>query len=112
MRDQKVYCQDILDRIQRIERYADAGHEAFLCSELVQDAVIRNFEVIGEIVKRLDEPLIADFPEVMWSDFAGFRDVLIHQYNKVRIDLVWEFARDDLPALKAAIAAILSSMDI
>lgn len=89
MRDQCILCSDILDRIRRIEVYTAGGRETFMSSELHQDGVIRSFEVIGEVVKRLDPDLAAEYPHVPWSDFAGFRDVLIHQYNKIRLDLVW-----------------------
>ena len=110
-RDQRPYCREILDRIRRIENYTAAGRAAFLESELLQDGVIRSFEVIGEVVKRLDPVLTAQYPLVTWSDFAGFRDVLIHQYQRVRLDLVWEFAQEDLPTLKAAVTALLADLD-
>ena len=110
-RDQQIYCRDILDRIRRIETYTAAGRDAFFTSELLQDGVIRSFEVIGEVVKRLDPSLQAQHPELAWSDFAGFRDVLIHQYHSVRIDLVWRFAQEDLPALKQAITALLDELE-
>lgn len=110
-RDQNIYCRDILDRIRRIEIYTRGGRDSFLASELLQDGVIRSFEVIGEVVKRLDPTLQEQHPEVAWSDFAGFRDVLIHQYDRVRIDLVWRFTREDLPALKQAIVALLRELD-
>ena len=66
-------------------------------SQLHQDAVIRSFEVIGEAVKRLDNSLIAQQPQVPGRDFAGFRDVLIHQYERVVLESVWLFAKEDLP---------------
>ncbi|GIK66122.1 MAG: DUF86 domain-containing protein [Chloroflexota bacterium] len=111
MKDQRVYLRDILERIARLERYIAEGRDAYMQSELLQDGVIRSFEVIGEIIKRLDPTLTSQQPSVTWSDFAGFRDVLIHQYNKIRLDLVWEFANDDLPPLKAAIEAMLQALD-
>lgn len=110
-RDQQIYCRDILDRIRRIETYTAGGRDAFLASELLQDGVIRSFEVIGEIVKRMEPDLQAQYPAVAWGDFAGFRDVLIHQYDKIRIDLVWRFTHEDLPSLKQAVAALLNDPD-
>jgi uncharacterized protein with HEPN domain len=100
MKDQRIYCRDILERIERIERYTSEGREAFMGSELLQDGVVRCFEVIGEAVKRFDASITETHPEVIWSDFAGFRDVLIHRYGGVRYDLVWEFIQEDLPPLK------------
>ena len=67
--------------------------------------------MIGEVVKRLDPALTAQYPQVTWSDFAGFRDVLIHQYHNVPLDLVWDFVEEDLPALKDAMVALLTDME-
>ncbi len=110
-KDQRPYYREILDRIRRIENYIVGGRAAFLESELLQDGVIRSFELIGEVVKQLDRTQTAQYPAVTWSDFAGFRDVLIHQYQHVRLDLVWEFAQEDLPALKAAVTGLLADLE-
>lgn len=110
-RDQHIYFRDILDRIRRIEAYTAGGRDAFLASELLQDGVIRSFEVIGEVVKRTDPTLLEQHADVAWSDFAGFRDILIHQYDRVRVDLVWRFTQEDLPALKLAVAALLMELE-
>ena len=61
-KDQRLYCRDILDRIRRIENHTVARWDAFLESELLQDGVIRSFEVIGEVIKRLDPVLTARYP--------------------------------------------------
>ena len=110
-RDPRLNLNDILDRIDRIERYTSRGHNSFMQSELRQDAVIRSFEVIGEAVKRLDKTLIAQQPQVAWKDFAGFRDVLIHQYERIVLESVWLFAQEDLPALKAAVLVLLKQSE-
>ena len=109
--DPRLNLYDILERIERIERFTSVGRESFLRSELHQDAVIRSFEVIGEAVKRLDNSLLAQQPQVSWRDFAGFRDVLIHQYDRVVLESVWLFAQEDLPGLKVAVTAMLSQLD-
>jgi uncharacterized protein with HEPN domain len=61
----------------------------------------------GEIIKRLDESLLAQQPQVNWRGYAGFRDILIHQYDKVILDIVWGSARDERLALKEALLANL-----
>ena len=109
-RDQRAYCRDILDRIRRIESYTASGRDAFLESEFIQDAVIRCFEVIGVAVKRLDVDLLERAPHVVWRDFTGFRNMLIHQYHGIKLDLVWDFAQEDLPTLKAAVTALLKNL--
>ncbi len=64
-KDQRPYCSEILDRVRRIEDYTAAGREAFMESELLQDGVIRSFEVIGEVAKRLDPALTKRYPQII-----------------------------------------------
>jgi uncharacterized protein with HEPN domain len=109
-KDQLAYLNDILDRIHRIESYTAIGKEEFLNSDLHQDAVLRSFEVIGEVVKRLDPVLTTTHTKIMWNRFAGFRDIIIHQYNKIRFDLVWEYVQEDLPPLKVTILEMIQQL--
>jgi uncharacterized protein with HEPN domain len=76
---------------------------------MVQDAVMRNFEVMGEAAKRVSSDLRARHPEVPWRRVAGFRDVLIHGYMQVEPGAVWNAVEASLPALKRLIAGILSA---
>jgi len=110
-RPQSDYCQDILDRIARIEEYVSCGRDTFMQSPLHQDAVKFCFLVIGEAIKRLDDDLRALHPHIPWRQFARFRDVLIHQYHNTDIIVAWQASQEDLPPLKAAVAALLSSLD-
>jgi len=110
MKSQRQYCQDILARLTMIERFTAEGEAAFMADERTQEAVIRCFEVIGEVVKRLDPSLTEQHPKVEWKSFAGFRDVLIHQYDKVLIDTVWDAVQNDLAPLRAAVEALLASI--
>lgn len=82
-----------------------------MLSKMRQDAVIFCFLVIGEAIKQLDEYLTSSHPHIPWRQYARFRDVLIHQYHNTEIEIAWLAARDELPALKAAIISILSSLD-
>lgn len=82
----------------------------FIGSPMAQDAVIRNFEVIGEAVKRIPESLKEERPDIPWRRIAGLRDVLIHQYLRVDLEAVWAIVRDDLHEFKQAVAEILAEM--
>jgi|GEM_PF-1097762 len=89
MTDDVGYLSDITECIERIESYTVAGRSAFMASPLIQDGVIRNFEVIGEATKRLTPALTQLRPELPWRRVAGFRDMLIHRYRSVDLEAVW-----------------------
>lgn len=98
-----VYVIHIEERITRIEEIVSEGRVAFMSSHILQDAVIRNFEVIGEAAKQLSDDFKAAYPGVPWQRVAGFRDVLIHNYMGVDLDEVWRVVEQSLPDLKRAI---------
>ena len=110
-KDPRVYLAHILECADRIERYLGQDREAFLRDTMVQDAVIRNFEVIGEAAKRIPEQFRVVHAGIPWRLMAGFRDVLIHDYEGVDLERVWRIAQEDLPAVKIAIARILPSLE-
>lgn len=110
-KDPRHYALHILESAARIEAYLRDGEEHFLRDTKTQDAVIRNFEVIGEAAKRVSESYRAQHPSVPWQLMAGFRDVLIHNYEGVDLPRVWKIATQDLPAAVAAIAAILPPLE-
>jgi uncharacterized protein with HEPN domain len=110
-KDPRVYLAHIMECIQKIERFTQGGKERFLEDELVQDAVLRNFEVIGEAAKRLDEVYRASHPDIPWRAIAGLRDVLIHQYEGVELERVWAIVEKDLPGLKQSIAGLLPPLE-
>ncbi len=108
MKSEKLYLQDILEKIEKIERYTKPGEAHFLTEELLQDAVIRNFEVIGEAMRYLSEATQKRYPTVRWKDFIGFRNILIHQYDNVKMSIVWVAIEQDLPVLKKAVMELLN----
>lgn len=107
MRDDIAYLRHILDAIARIESYSLGGRGAFLAQPLIQDAILRNLEVIGEAVKGLSPAVRSDAPEVPWAQIAGMRDVLIHEYFGVNLGTVWNAVERRLPELRAAAERLL-----
>lgn len=110
-KDPRVYLAHILECIQKIERFTTGGKERFLSEKLLQDAVLRNLEIIGEAAKRLDDAYRSAHPEVPWRALAGLSNVLIHQYEGVDMERVWAVVEGDLPDLKGAIAALLPPLE-
>ena len=110
-KDPRVYLAHILECIQKIERFTAQGRSRFFQDVMVQDAVLRNFEVIGEAAKWLDDAYRAAHPEIPWRALAGLRDVLIHQYASVDLERVWAIVEGELRGLREAIAALLPPLD-
>jgi len=103
-----AYLRHILDAVSRIEEYTeDMNREDFLSSNLHQDAVIRQVEVIGEAARKVSEETRKRHTEVPWKDMAGMRDKLIHGYFGVDLDAVWDTVKEDIPRLKTMIQALL-----
>lgn len=111
-KDPRVYLAHVLERADRIERYIRDGEDAFLSDQKTQDAVIRNFEVIGEAVKRVPEHYREAHPEIPWKLMAGFRDVLIHGYEGLDLARVWHVAAVDLPEARTAVAHLLPPLEV
>ena len=102
------FLRDILDNIARAQRFTDGlTLEQFSEDEKAMYATVRTLEIVGEATKRLPSALRERQPSVPCSDLAGLRDVIIHQYDRVQMDRVWEAARVELPALAPLISRLL-----
>lgn len=105
-RDESLYLADIRDAIARVLSYTTAGRGAFFADPMMQDAVARNLEIMGQAVKGLSQATRDAHPEIPWKKIAGTRDRVIHGYFRVDLDIVWEIVERELPALQEKMATI------
>jgi uncharacterized protein with HEPN domain len=109
-RDSSAYFDDILDAIGAIREYTgELTREDFGRDRKTVDAVLHNLEVIGEAVKQLPADVRSAHPGVEWQKIAGLRDILIHAYFGIDLDIVWDVVSKKLPALETQIRSIFDS---
>jgi len=106
-KDDRLYLIHIRDCCQRIQDYSKEGRDVFLTSGMLQDAIARNLEIIGEASKRVSLSFREDHPEIPWKQMAGMRDVLIHDYEGVSPEIVWLVVDGEIPQLLASIEVLL-----
>ncbi|MDO8471571.1 MAG: DUF86 domain-containing protein [bacterium] len=108
-KDNRIYLQDILDAVVKVEQYTKKfTQKKFATDELVQDAVIRNLELIGEAVGHLTSGFTKKHPDFPSHEAIAMRNFLIHQYDEIDVDILWETIQKDLPALKEQVRAIMA----
>jgi len=106
-RKSQLYMQDILDSIERIETYIKGlSFQKFSQNQMVIDAVVRNFEIIGEASKKLPAKIKSLHPEIPWKEMAGMRNKMTHEYFGVDLKIVWKTAKQSLPDLKKSLENI------
>ena len=104
-RSEALYIKDIADAIAHIEQYTKGiSFTKFSKTPMIIDAVVRNFEVIGEAAKNLSPKTKASVTEIPWEDITGMRNKIIHEYFGVDLEIIWETIRESLPVFKKAIA--------
>ena len=104
IKSDRLYLNDIVEAIQRIEEYTkDLTKKQFLSNYLVQDAVIRNLEIIGEAAARIKRISPAVYKDLKLEQAKGMRNVLAHDYHQVDLLIVWQTIRTDIPKLKQSI---------
>ncbi len=107
-REYSQYLEDILEAIARIEEYTGGmSFEEFAEERMTQDAVVRNLEIIGESVKNIPEEVKRERSDIEWRKIAGLRDILIHAYFGIDIEIVWDIVKSELPPLREKIEEML-----
>ena len=92
------YLEDMLLAMQRIEEYiGELEFIRFKQNYMIVDAVIRNFEIIGEAAKHIPDELLQKYPQIPWKKMYGLRNVITHEYFGIDYEMIWEIAKNDLP---------------
>ena len=110
MRADAERLRDVLEAIERIERYAGGRTDAFEKNELIQNWVVSHIQVIGEACSRVSDAIQARHPEIPWTKIVGMRNILVHNYFEIDVDAVKAVLESDLPVLKPQVEAILDEL--
>jgi len=110
MRDDREKLRDMLEAIERINRYAVQGRQSFEQNELIQTWFIQHLQIIGEASRVMSADIREQNPEVPWSQIIGMRNILTHNYFEIDLEVVWSVIERDLPNLKRQIEIILQAL--
>lgn len=106
MKDKKK-LHDILDAIEAIEAYSVPSYDEFLADSKTQDAILYNLIIIGEAANQVSDDFQEQHHTIPWSAMIGTRNIIVHGYDQVKLQIVWEILQRDLKGLKAEITKVL-----
>jgi uncharacterized protein with HEPN domain len=107
MRNSKERLLDMMEAIQRIEKYAVKGRHAFIDSELIQTFVVHNLQIFGEAACKISSEYRQQHPEIPWRKIMGMRHILVHDYFQIDLEIVWAVVEKELPILKEKLLTLI-----
>ena len=108
MKDNKIYLEDIISSIKKIEKYInDISFEEFSDNEMIVDAVVRNLEIIGEAARNLEDDFKETNSHIPWRNMIGLRNIMIHEYFGIDLNIIWKIVTDDIPKTKPEILKLI-----
>jgi uncharacterized protein with HEPN domain len=103
-----LYLEDMLQSMERIEEYlGDLDFRKFKMNYLVVDAIIRNFEIIGEASNNIPGDIQEKYPEIPWRKMYGLRNLIAHEYFGIDYEMIWEIAKNNLPKNQTDLSEIV-----
>ena len=108
-KDWTIRLEDMIEAGEKVIRYTRemSSLQAFSSNEMAIDAVIRNVQIIGEAARHIPDEVRARYPDVDWVGIRGMRNILVHQYGAVRLDVVWNVVQTDIPVTLPRLREIL-----
>ncbi len=112
-RDPRLYLHDILDSIEKIQRYtSNMSFQEFTESSLTIDAVVRNFEIIEEASGRIPDDIQYKYPEIPWYEMKSMRNIVAHEYFRVDLKIIWKTSRESLNIVTEMIRCLLNEISM
>ena len=106
MNDKKK-LRDIIEAIEAIEAYSVSSYDEFLADTKTQDAILYNLIIIGEAANQISDEFQERHAAIPWSSMIGTRNIIVHGYDQVKLQIVWKILQRDLETLKSEIAKVL-----
>ena len=107
MKNIETLVSDMIHAIESIESYHVFSLEAFLNDEKTQDAIMFNIIILGEAAYRIGQEFQEKHPEIPWSSIIGTRNVIVHGYDQIKLQIVWDILTKDLSSLKNKLQSII-----
>ena len=107
MRNDQERFKDIQEAINKIEKYSNQGKQEFVVNELIQGWILLQLQIIGEAARSMTPKTYEEYAEINWRDIIDFRNLLVHEYFRVDLTLIWQIVEQELPTLKQQINSIL-----
>ncbi|MEE8358594.1 MAG: DUF86 domain-containing protein [Candidatus Hydrothermarchaeales archaeon] len=110
-RPYRLFVEDIIESMDKLDRYTNGlTHKTFASNELVVDASIRNLEIIGEASKNIPDEVREKYSAIPWKRMTGLRNITIHEYFGIDLDIIWEIITKNLPETKPELETMLKSI--
>ena len=106
------YLSDIIDAAAKIQEFTRgiSSYDQFIENDMLSSAVIRKFEIIGEAIKKIPDDIREKYNNIPWKNIAGARDRLIHGYDDIDYEILWDTVKNDIPELKKNVKKIINEL--